>query len=114
MVVRVEDTLSRFRVLPLTSPVGFAPRPVWGPRCRRLGAQVNVTQKRDRWASRNRRNVICPSGSGFKKAVLLWVTARPVPPRRWRVRRFARLRLSGPPLKKEEQVQECRDAAGAW
>src|SRR5262245_61487140 len=44
----VEDTLSRFRVLPLTSPVGFAPRPVWGPRCRRLGAQVNVTQKRDK------------------------------------------------------------------
>jgi hypothetical protein len=32
------------RVLPLTSPAGFAPRPVWGPRCRRLGAQVSVTR----------------------------------------------------------------------
>ena len=30
------------RVLPLTSPVGFAPRV--GPRCRRLGAQVSVTR----------------------------------------------------------------------
>jgi hypothetical protein len=34
------------RVLPLTSPVGFALRQVWGPgpRCRRLGAQVSVTR----------------------------------------------------------------------
>ena len=31
------------RVLPLTSPVGFAP-PGVGPRCRRLGAQVSVTR----------------------------------------------------------------------
>jgi len=37
-------------VLPLTSPAGFAPRPVWGPRCRRLGAQVNVTRRRIRLA----------------------------------------------------------------
>ena len=28
---------------PLTSPASFAPRPVRGPRSRRLGSQVNVT-----------------------------------------------------------------------
>ena len=32
------------RVLSSTSPTGFAPRPVWGPRCRRLGSQVDATR----------------------------------------------------------------------
>ena len=39
--------LSRIRVLSSTSPTVLAPRPVWGPRCGHLGAQVDATQTRD-------------------------------------------------------------------
>jgi len=36
------------RVLSLTSPPVLAPRPVWGPHCGQLGAQIDATRSRDR------------------------------------------------------------------
>ena len=36
------------RVLSSTSPPVLAPRPVWGPHCGQLGAQIDATRSRDR------------------------------------------------------------------
>ena len=46
--MKPQDPVTAFRVLSSTSPPVLAPRPVWGPRCGQLGAQVDATRNRDR------------------------------------------------------------------